>query len=585
MRSPYEFEHAPDGGASELSKYLGNFMDFPLGYTRFYIPPLVNKAGFYHLRSRDGTHLIEEPSRGIRGNYPFGDSWNNRYEFVKIQEPVGYPTSWRTVGKFFHVSRPVSFAGEAVGKLVMGVPRRFRWVTFQVSKEALRHSHVWGKPSPFSFHPIGLHFLTSCIAFSRERGEALGAEAVSNDAHWWMLTKGREPHHLFPGNVVRLSVSAIYDEHQKAKTRKRRPFYTPQPGLARDASLVNGLSSTSSTGAEAVSNDDPLVDAHRRLIGEVFFLCSQAQNMMARRDLVIQQVKASARWEIMKEWLEKRVEHWDPEEEYRRHLFLSGGINQQSESFSRVAASRSVMGLDNRILEIRQGPEDRLGTRRLQLGPERWALNPEVSSFLEYGHLEFGDRFRNREVFVRTRRSSNNPEVYLDHKIIFLGPRGRRGTRRFSFRSWDHDWSLEAVWEPGDSSIDPEIVSGPWCLYLDLEVMWEPGDRNLEVFPQILVSLIGTRRLYGNPEARLLPVPVRISHSATWKLATIEFYVVFYFCRKSLAGLEGAGVGVMTHVLGFAALQGPRCALRYTGVLGLKRIGGLWRPDPARMPL
>ena len=72
------------------------------------------------------------------------------------------------------VSRPVSFAGEAVAKLIMGVPQRFRWVTFLVSKEALRHSHVWGKPSPFSFHPIVLRFLTSCVAFSRERGEALG---------------------------------------------------------------------------------------------------------------------------------------------------------------------------------------------------------------------------------------------------------------------------------------------------------------------------------------------------------------------------------------------------------------------------
>ena len=84
-----------------------------------------------------------------------------------------------------------------------------------------------------------------------------------------------------------LPVSAIYDEHQKAKTWKRRPFYTPPPRLARAASLVNGLSSTLSTGAEAISNDDPLVDAHRRVIGEVFFLRSQVQNMMARRDLLI----------------------------------------------------------------------------------------------------------------------------------------------------------------------------------------------------------------------------------------------------------------------------------------------------------
>ena len=74
------------------------------------------------------------------------------------------------------------------------------------------------------------------------------------------------------------------------------------------------------------------------------FLRSQVQNMMARRDLLIQQVKASARCELMKEWLEKRVEHWDPEEEYRQHLFLSGGTDQQSGSFSWDATPRSVVG-------------------------------------------------------------------------------------------------------------------------------------------------------------------------------------------------------------------------------------------------
>ncbi|KAF3544921.1 hypothetical protein DY000_02007367 [Brassica cretica] len=44
----------------------------------------------------------------------------------------------------------------------------------------------------------------------------------------------------FPVNVVRLSVSAIYDEHQKAKTPKRCPFYTLPPRLVRTASSVNG---------------------------------------------------------------------------------------------------------------------------------------------------------------------------------------------------------------------------------------------------------------------------------------------------------------------------------------------------------
>ncbi|KAF2550568.1 hypothetical protein F2Q68_00034229 [Brassica cretica] len=93
-------------------------------------------------------------------------------------------------------------------------------------------------------------------------------------------------------------------------------FYTPLPRLARAASSVNGLSSTSSMVAEAVSNHDPLVDAHQRLIGEV---------------------RASSRWELMKECQEKRVEHWD--------LFLSGGIDQQSGSFSWVATPKSVVGL------------------------------------------------------------------------------------------------------------------------------------------------------------------------------------------------------------------------------------------------
>ncbi|KAH0858869.1 hypothetical protein HID58_087130 [Brassica napus] len=42
---------------------------------------------------------------------------------------------------------PVSFAGEAVAKLIMGIPRPLRWVTFVVRREAWRHSRVWGKPS------------------------------------------------------------------------------------------------------------------------------------------------------------------------------------------------------------------------------------------------------------------------------------------------------------------------------------------------------------------------------------------------------------------------------------------------------
>ncbi|KAH0892955.1 hypothetical protein HID58_055384 [Brassica napus] len=99
-----------------------------------------------------------------------------------------------------NVSRPVSFAGEVVAKLIMGIPRRFRWVTFLVSREALRHR-----------------------------------------------------------NVTRSPVSVVFDEYQKVKARKRRLSYTPPPRLARAALSVGGLSSISSTSAEIMPNREIVV--------------------------------------------------------------------------------------------------------------------------------------------------------------------------------------------------------------------------------------------------------------------------------------------------------------------------------------
>ena len=49
------------------------------------------------------------------------------------------------------VSRPVCFIEEVVAKLVLGVPQRFQWVNFLMSKEALRHSRVWGEIPFFGF--------------------------------------------------------------------------------------------------------------------------------------------------------------------------------------------------------------------------------------------------------------------------------------------------------------------------------------------------------------------------------------------------------------------------------------------------
>ena len=45
----------------------------------------------------------------------------------------------------------------------------------------------------------------------------------------------------------------------------------------------------------------------------------------------------------------------------------------------------------------------------------------------------------------------------------------------------------------------------------------------------------------------------RILPLGSWPLSSS--YIVLYFCRKSLTCLEGAGVGVMTQVPGFAAFH------------------------------
>ena len=56
----------------------------------------------------------------------------------------------------------------------------------------------------------------------------------------------------------------------------------------------------------------------------------------------------------------------------------------------------------------------------------------------------------------------------------------------------------------------------------------------------------------------------------SWPLSSS--YIVFYFCRKSLTGLEGAGVGVMTQVPGLRCFprlekQDLDCSLCFTVLL------------------
>ena len=102
------------------------------------------------------------------------------------------------------------------------------------------------------------------------------------------------------GNVTRSPALVVFDEYRKVKARKRHLSYIPPPRLARAALSAGGLSSISSTSAEIMPNRDLLADAYRRLTSEALLLCGQVQDMMACRDLLIQQVTASTRWELMK---------------------------------------------------------------------------------------------------------------------------------------------------------------------------------------------------------------------------------------------------------------------------------------------
>lgn len=59
---------------------LGELYEFSIGVHEvvysYYFAPLVNKDGFYHLRSREAAPFVEELLKGIRGNCLFGDGWN-----------------------------------------------------------------------------------------------------------------------------------------------------------------------------------------------------------------------------------------------------------------------------------------------------------------------------------------------------------------------------------------------------------------------------------------------------------------------------------------------------------------------------
>ncbi|KAF3543835.1 hypothetical protein DY000_02007585 [Brassica cretica] len=68
-------------------------------------------------------------------------------------------------------------------------------------------------------------------------------------------------------------------------------------------------------------------------------------------------------------------------------------------------------------------------------------------------------------------KSGSNPWSINPSRIpeVALKPGGHsgtpRGTRRFSFRTWDQVWDSEIVGEPGGSPLDHGIMFGTWRSY------------------------------------------------------------------------------------------------------------------------
>ncbi|KAF2593615.1 hypothetical protein F2Q70_00043223 [Brassica cretica] len=223
------------------------------------------------------------------------------------------------------------------------------------------------------------------------------------------------------------------------------PRRSVSPGILRWRS-----NSEAYTGGSPAISMGEFSDTHRRLIGEVFFLRSQVQDMMARQDLLVQQTSIPVRRD------RPAVGEFFPS------------------SHPKVTGSWEWIELGSCLRKCHEDPEVIFGC---------------------WGCPRHGD-YGNPEVVGEPKGSPLDPE------IIF-------GTRRFFFRSWDHDWSPVAMWEPEDSSIDPEIRFGsrrPYgnperLLFRSWDHAWNPeATLEPEGFSLDFEIIFGTLRPYRNPE-------------------------------------------------------------------------------------
>ncbi|KAF2566723.1 hypothetical protein F2Q68_00025233 [Brassica cretica] len=170
------------------------------------------------------------------------------------------------------------------------------------------------------------------------------------------------------------------------------------------------------------------------------------------------------------------------------------------------------------------------------------------------GYVSEGFEYRLLEIVTHNLEFTWRFEGRGVGREALLGSLDRMGTRRF-FR--------DVMLEPG--GLDPEIV------------VWNP-DVMTPMRPRLQRGTVVRlpRQDYYRYQFVFRILPLR-------SLPLSSSCAVFYFCRKSLTGLEGAGVGVMTQVPGLRCfpprsvlikvlftlvLWGPRCALGRTEVLG-----------------
>ncbi|KAF3525450.1 hypothetical protein F2Q69_00048542 [Brassica cretica] len=93
------------------------------------------------------------------------------------------------------------------------------------------------------------------------------------------------------GNRVEVPVVDVFEEYQKMMVLRRRSHPCSERGKLQSESL---------------------------------FLQLKVQSLIRHQMLTFQRVRVMALWELIHEWLDKRVEHWKPKEEFHQYQLIMG---------------------------------------------------------------------------------------------------------------------------------------------------------------------------------------------------------------------------------------------------------------------